>query len=299
MSASSSQRIVAATAATLIWQGVDQDGEPADPGTVTVAVSRADGSVVRAAGTATTGTGSTPRAVALTVAETATLDDLLLTWSVAGTVVATTHAEIVGGVYASVAEIRAIEDSIADLADDTTATIKRARSEVESTIEQVCRQAFVPRFSVLEVPSDRMLRIPNLRAVRWMKTVQAVAGIALYNPFDPFGSIYGPWGTAGERVLVGVEHGLDRPPPDLKRAAIKAIRRQATLNKSGIDARAMSYTGPSGETQRFPTPGLGPWITGIPDVDEVFQRYTMTDVPGVIRVIPTTTSALLYPSGIV
>jgi hypothetical protein len=296
MSSTSSQRIKAATPATLTWQGVDQDGEPADPGTVTVAVSRADGSAVLPAGTATSGTGNDPRAVALTVAQTEQLDDLTVTWSAAGTAVDTTHVEIVGRFYVSVAEVRAIEDSLGDRIDDNPATIKRCRAEVETTIEQVCRQAFVPRFSVLQLPADRVLRIPNLRAVRWTRTVPVVSGVATYNPFDPFGSIYGPWGTDGERVLVGVEHGLDAPPPDLKRAAIMAIRRQVMLNKSGVDPRAISYTGPSGEVQRFPTPGLGPWVTGLPYVDEVLQRYTMPDTPGVIRLVPTTTSTLMYPS---
>jgi hypothetical protein len=40
------QRIVRGAPATIRWQGVDQDGESADPGTVTVGVTRADGSVL-------------------------------------------------------------------------------------------------------------------------------------------------------------------------------------------------------------------------------------------------------------
>lgn len=293
----SSQRIVAATTATLTWQGVDQDGEPADPGTVTVAVTRADGATVLAAGTATSGTGSNPRAVGLTAAQTAQLDVLTATWTVGGVAVGVTTHEVVGDVYATVAEIRSLEDSLADVSANTDNTIKRCRSEVESTIEQVCRQAFVPRFSVLRVGMDLKIRIPNLRTVRWTRTVSS-SGIL--TPADPFGVNFGPWyyPDVAVYVLAGVEHGLDCPPPDLKRAAIKAIRRQVNMSKSAVDARAISYTGPSGETQRFPTPGLGPWITGLPDVDEVLQRYTMPDVPGVIRVGPSVLPLPVVPGGV-
>ena len=84
------EQIVAATAASLTWQPTGSDGEPADPGTVTVGVTRSNGTVVLADGTATSGATSTPRSVDVTAAQTASIDWLTATWKVGATVVATT-----------------------------------------------------------------------------------------------------------------------------------------------------------------------------------------------------------------
>lgn len=280
----SSQRIVAATTATLEWQGIDQYGEPGDPGTVTVSVVRSDGSVVLAAGTATLGSAANPRTVALTPTQTAQLDVLTAIWSSGGVALATTTHEVVGGVYATLAEIRAVEDSLAGTTDFTDVTLRRCRSEVEATIEQVTHQAFVPRFSVVEVPAGRPLRVVNLRSVRWSRIAP---NDDVWVDTDPLWDPFGQFVNADARALVGVEHGLDAPPYDLKRAAMIAVRRQAGLSRSAVSSRALSYTTPQGEVQRFPTPGLGPWITGIPDVDEVIRRYVHADRPRAIRMTPT------------
>lgn len=279
-----SQRIVASTTATIQWQAVDQDGEPSDPGVVTVTVDRSDGTNVVPAGAATTGTGTDVRQRALTLADTSTLDLLTATWrNAGGDVLGVTTHEIVGGVYASLAEIRSGEPTLSDTVRTSDALLKQCRAEVEAMFEQVCRQAFVPRFSVLAIPNDRRLAVANLRVVRW---VHSIASDGSATVVDATLARVGPWGTYGDHVVVGVEHGLDRPPEDIKRAAIAAIRRRA--NRSAVDQRAMSFTTPTGEVQRFPTPGLGPWVTGLPDVDEVLQRYVMPDTGGVIRLTPST-----------
>ena len=141
------QRIVRATAATLTVTLVDQDGEPSDAaGAVTVRVQRADGTDVLAAGTATTnpaGTGT--YSVALTAAQTATLDLFTATWTVSGINVAVTLHEIVGGVYFTVAEARARDASISTSAY-TAEAVRQARAEVEQQCEMITGVAWVPRF---------------------------------------------------------------------------------------------------------------------------------------------------------
>jgi hypothetical protein len=87
---------------------------------------------------------------------------------------------------------------------------------------------------------------------------------------------------------VGVEHGRDYPPDDLKRAAVTAIRHQASQGRSGLDARAMSFQPIDGGNVVLATPGLGPWVTGIPAVDEVLKRYAQDAEVGVIRLVPST-----------
>ena len=80
-------------------------------------------------------------------------------------------------------------------------------------------------------------------------------------------------------VIVGYEYGWDAPPGDLLEKFARTVRLALNASSSPIDGRAMSFTSPTGETQRFPTPGLGPWIYGIPDVDQVIMRHRV-NVPG-------------------
>jgi hypothetical protein len=153
------QRIVAATEATITWQPTDQEGEPADPAAaVTVGVKRADGTALVADGAATTGTGDSPRAFALSRAQTAQLDVLVATWRIGATVVATTHHAIVGRRYVSLAEVRQIDPTLLSTETTKNADMLRARDEVETMFEQRTGRAWVPRFSVVEVRPGRPLR---------------------------------------------------------------------------------------------------------------------------------------------
>jgi hypothetical protein len=267
------QRIVAGAPATLTWQGIDSNGEPADPGTVTVGVVRADGTVLIAPLTATTGSGDDPRAVALTAAQTANLDVLTATWTVSGTVVATTQHEIVGGVYMTTAEIRAAEPTLADEARHPTAALIAARDRTERAWEAECGRAFVPRF---RVATARRGVLPDF-------DIRAIRSVS-----DTDGNTLSYSHTAGSRVLddlftspavVAYEYGWDAPPGDLLEKFARTVRLALNASSSPIDGRAMSFTSPTGETQRFPTPGLGPWIYGIPDVDQVIMRHRV-NVPG-------------------
>ncbi len=269
------QRIVAATPATLTWQGIDSNGEPADPGTVTVGVVRADGTVLKAPLTATTGSGTAPRAVALTAAQTALLDWLTATWTVSGTVVATTVHEIVGGVYMTTAAIRAAEPALADEVKFPTAAVLAARDRTERAFEKECRRAFVPRFYVAAVDARGILPQPDIRMVRFVHN--STGGDLSYTH------------VAGSRFLdgmssastVGFEYGYDAPPSDLLEKFARAVRHSLTASGSGVDSRIMSQTTPMGELQRYAVPGLGPWIYAIPDVDQVIGRHRWNAPVGV------------------
>jgi hypothetical protein len=78
-------------------------------------------------------------------------------------------------------------------------------------------------------------------------------------------------------VRIGYEYGLDRPPEDLKKASVQAIRAQLNTFASGIPDRATSLQPFDGGNIVLATPGLGPWITGIPAVDEALKRYKWRD----------------------
>lgn len=288
----SHQRIVRATAATLSWQGVDQHGDEADPGVVTVEVVRADGSVVVPAGTPTGGAVTAPRTVTLTAAQTADLDLLTCTWKNAGGVtVGSTVVHVVGGVYASLSEIRARDRVLSDPGTDAAETLRRARAEAEHQFEKTMGQAFVPRFDVARLNGSgrATLTLPwaALRRVRWVRvwsgltytslTADEVAGIRDSEAgiaVRPDWSVW-PWGRAN--IEIGYEHGWDAPPPDLQRALIQYVRRGARRHDNPILDQATSFTMVEGGTLSLATPGVGKWTTGIPDVDVVLMAYTVDE----------------------
>src|SRR4051812_23143620 len=112
------QRAVRGAPATLRFSPVNSDGEPSttDPGTVTVGAVRADGTVLVAPGTATTTVG-VDRTSTLPAVDTALLDEITVTWTAGGVTIGTTTVVVVGGVLTTIAEVRAIEDSTADVTD--------------------------------------------------------------------------------------------------------------------------------------------------------------------------------------
>lgn len=272
------QRVIAGAAATLSFQGVDQYGEPADPGTVTVEITRADGTELVASGTATTGSGSSPRTYALTASQTAELDRLTAVWSVSSTAIAQTVIDVVGGVYVSQTQAAAMEPTLGT-SGTSTAVFRTARSEVETMFEDSCRRAFVPRLTVEYLDgsglSSLVLRYPQLRRVRWVLVDGEELDSDLVDaiPADPAGvaKLDGCWPRC--RVTVGYEHGFQTPPADVVHAAVHAIRYQTNTFRAGITDRAISYQPIEGGNVVIATPGLGPWVTGIPAVDEVLKRY--------------------------
>lgn len=281
------QRILRSTAATLSWQPLDPDGEVAtsSPGTVTVGVVSSDGSTVVTAGTATSGTDAEPRTLALTAAQTATLDVLTATWKVGSTTVATTYHDIVGGFYCSTADVRGREPSLADQSRDETTSLVAVRNEIECMIESACGGAsFVPRFSTVsrDVRAAHVVTLPMpwLRAVGWLRiwtdneSYSALpTGDCAAIPTSEAGLVHLPYPVTG-RVELGCEHGMDAPPLDLRRAAITAIRSGQHATRSGVPDRATSMQLPDGGSVTLATPGVGRWHTGIPAVDEVLRRYS-------------------------
>src|SRR5215217_5067951 len=126
------ERVQQLTPATVSQQWYE-DGTATDPGTVTVGITRADGTTLVAAGAATSGTGTSPRTFNLTTTHTALLDRLKLTWTSTTKGTLTSYVEIVGGFLFTLAELSA------DLATSTTtytaAQMADARTYAETQIE--------------------------------------------------------------------------------------------------------------------------------------------------------------------
>lgn len=279
------QRIVRGHAATLRFTNTDGEGAATEPaGTVTVGVTRADGTVLVAAGTATVDEAATGlRTKALTAAQTADLDLLTCTWTDGGDDSAhVTLVEIAGAHYFSVADARAYDDSIT-VAKYSDAKVIAARRAVESECEQICGVAFVPRFRrlTLDGPGEDELQVPDNR-LRELLTA-SIDGVALTDAQlaettvatdrvirRPAGVT---WTQGRSNIVVAYTHGYDRPPLELVEAMLLRLRHYLNRPRSGILDRATSFSpAEGGGTYKLDTPSA--WRTGIPDVDAVYSRYS-------------------------
>lgn len=256
--------------ATLSMQFLDGDGEPAAPlGAVTVRVQRGDGTEILPAGTATVQPGEdvTRRTVALTAAQTATLDLLTATWTEAGGGVFVSYHEIVGGFYFTVADARAADPSLTEQ-KYSAAAIRAARREVEEEFEAICQVAFVPRYwrARIERPnSAQSLSLPTgrVRTLRSLRTYSTATTFYEFTSGDLAAVSLTPWGTLNIDTaallgpsIVEFEHGYDVPPREIRAVAIERLRELLTRPKSGIPANAQSFVNEGGATFRLARPGM-------------------------------------------
>jgi hypothetical protein len=263
------ERVLQATPATISnsWY---EDGVIADPGVVTVTITRGDGTVLVTNG-ATTGTGAAARSYNLTAAaHTDLLDDLTITWVSPSKGTMTSHVEVVGGFLFTITEARS---ELGDPAYDATA-IREAREYAETELESALGYALVPRYARTRTSGQGRgpLRLrPYLRTVRTVTvsdttlTPTDIANLA----FDTTGFLYGQyWEQGVGNITIGYEHGLDAPPPGAKRAALSlAMDYLGASTSGGIDPRAESIVTVDGTVRlragggQFWAPGVNEWVT--------------------------------------
>ena len=289
----SHQRVIAGTPASVSWQQIDGLGEPADPGVVTVTISRADGTVIAAA-TATTGVGTAARTVTLTAAQTATLDRLTATWVAAGVTVATTEIDVVAAPWFANAELRAVEASVASEAAYPAAKVAAARLQVEAFFERCTGRRFSPGYTFQTVPgtgtADLFLPHPDLRRVRSAVLYDDLAGVAVetlaagelaaFQP-SPVGRLT-RWGStwSSRWVRVGWEWGLPAPPPDVRRQAMRLCR-ELLVNepKGAVPDNAVNWSSTElGWSAVLVTPGVRGAHTRLPSVNECIDAWTYNEI---------------------
>lgn len=275
-------RVVQYAPATLTWQPTDQNGElVAATGTPTVTVTRADGTTLVVAAALVAGVVE----ITFTAAQLATLDILAVSWLLDGVVRGTSTINVVGQGAVTPAEVRRLEPTLGDVAKYSNDRVRAALDVIEATIESVCSVAFTPRLSVYRSvrhgPGSYHHLLPHvkLRRVRFAYTTDDAvrtdidAGDLGQIAADSAGIVHGYYWAFGVDVTIGYEHGEDRAPADLRAAIALAVRRRLNVPTAGLDPRAMSYSPPEGGNVILATPGLGPWVTGMPEVDEVLKRY--------------------------
>lgn len=276
------RQILRGAAATLSWQPTGADGEPADPGAaVTIGVTTAAGATVVAAGTATVGATTEPRTYDL--AARADLDLLTATWSVDGDAVATQLVEIVGGYWFTVDDVITRDPNMNGQTYPADRVLA-VRAEVEAELEDLTNAAWVPRYRRAEVAGsgECTLYLPDVY-VRAVRSVRRYTTATAYTTFSSDqvaalaitegGAIEAQWTfDRACRYVVEYEHGAQRPPADLRNAAITLLRYRMNTHRAGVPDRATSMTS-GGVSYSLTTPGLRGAVTGIPDVDVVIERY--------------------------
>ena len=284
------QRIArGAASATLSYQFTDQYGEPsAASGTVTVSVTDSAGSAV-VTGQATTQTGTGPYEYTLS-SNLDTIDRLTATWLVDGSAAASTVIEVVGGVYCSNSELKALEPTLATRSD---AVLRAARTEAENMIEEWCNRAFVHRIEIERRngtgASALPVSWPNIVDVKWGKvwysgnsstslTASELADIAatrgpLLNRQDGW-----LWERGVDNIEVAYIHGLANPPEDIKRVCAALVHRQLTVANRALADNATQYFPAEGGSVMMAQPGMRGSFTGIPWMDEILKRWQWRNV---------------------
>jgi hypothetical protein len=278
-------RILVGAPATLTAAFYDGGEALVDPGTVTVTVTRSDGTAV-VTGAATTGTGATVRTY--TLAAQSRLDHLTAVWtgSVGARTVTTRH-EIVGGFYAELAEIRAL-DAVTSDTKYPTALLETARRQAEDRFEQATGAAWVRRHARDTVSGNGATRLvlphrPPRSLIAATINGTAAGDLTLFRLYDEglierAGGATWPKESAGGggNVVVEYVHGYDAPPADLKQAFLTYVRYLLLDTRSRIPDRATAMTTEFGTIQLASATSRA---TLIPEVDAILADYDRR-IPG-------------------
>lgn len=246
-------------------------------GPVTYSIKRLDGTAV-ASGTATHPGGA--GIYQATVPAQSQLDTLTLDWTgtVGGaSVTARDIVEVVGGFLFGLSEARA-QPPVLDSTRYPTARLASKRISVEQECEEICGQAFVPRFARVALTATGgvgmvlpSVRVRALRAVTVDGVSQSLTGLTV-TPSGVVTGGYWPDRWPLSTIVFEYEHGWEYPPEDLREAAMLRLRSRLGQGDTGVPQRAISFTTGDGGIYRISTPSKQ--RTGIPEIDGVYERYT-------------------------
>jgi hypothetical protein len=280
------------TGPTTLTKAWYEDGVQVDAGTVTVGIVDADDTTVVASGTATSKSGSgSSTTYSYTLPIQTAVKELTITWTRADTDAALTDTvEVVGGHLFNLNDARTFTVSGAQtpLSSSVTypdGTIAEARDRITGMFAQHCGVSFIPRYARLELPGTgtRSLtvqhrRISTVLAATINGTAQTASNIEPVWNDRVLWHKTGVWSAATSsnprNVTVSYEHGYQQVPSDIRRAALLLLLREVV--PSDIPDRALSLTNEFGN-MRLAVPGVD-YPTGIPQVDEILNRYRYPDV---------------------
>lgn len=254
---------------------------PADAsGSVTVAVTREDGSVLTGGTASSVGSGVYTFALG-NASHTSRPDVLTVQWT-------GTWSDGAHRVVDSVDVVRSRMFELAELKNFPTAlnpaptdeALEVARRQVEDAIEDKTRRAWFRRYARDRFNGDgssttaRLSRWPA-RALISVKVDGVVQTITSWT-IDEFGLVNTggvPFAAAaaGQNVDIQYEHGADDPPDDLRRAALQWARHLLAAPSSELTDRANMVQYDWGSFRLNQASVQYP--SGLPEVDATVERY--------------------------
>lgn len=251
-------------------------------GTIGVAITEEDGTVITARSTAgitenIAGSGVYSK----TLTAPATAGDYLIVWDngtgdYADPEYLYVTASSPDGDYFSVSEIR--ERFPAELRDTTKypdEVIEARRGEVEERLERLCDVAFVPRTATSIVSTDggSYLSVPHNKPIAVSEATDDGTAVTVDDALLASGSFYlaAGWGLGVSNLTVTYTHGYSEIPAAVKEAAMLWTRELVV--KGPVTDRATQIPTEAGGTINLATPGLLGSTTGIPAVDEIIAEY--------------------------
>jgi hypothetical protein len=272
--------------ATLSHQFHDADGDPDDPeGTVTVSVTRSDGTAVTTGAVA--GATTAPRTVTVGVAELTVVDQFTAVWSLDGDPVATDVIDVVGGTIGSVTAITTSEASISAESADV---IKRARKAAEDRFLSTQNRSpferlYVQRFDGTGSYCLTGAHFPDLVEVRWAKvwtsatqstslTAGELAAIQTPDILSTFERLDRmAWQCGRQNIEVGYVFGMPFVPQDLRDAFYAAVREEVVKFNRSTPGQSTTFTSVDGVSFGLARPGQRGAIYGIDEIDAVWRQY--------------------------
>lgn len=279
------ERVLRGTPATLTayFYNMETLVDP-DDNDVTVTATRADGTDLFL--TPQAATRVTAGVYAWTLPAQSNLNLFTVRWEGvidAEPVSVTTYAEVVGGQYFTLPELRASDSALSNTDKYTTEKLRQARLAVEAEFEGICHRAFVPRYERELVAGDGTAYLwldhpEPLRVITLSVDGEPWTDVEPRRPSDSLRQLYLPDRTwpNGAEVLIEYEYGMWTAPERIKGAALKRAKYRLVADSSRIDERATVMNVPDFGNFVLSTPGMRGAYTGIPEVDVVLDDYVLS-----------------------
>ena len=278
-----SRQILRASAETLSVTFYSGETATAADGSVTIGIVDATGATVVAGGTSTTAVGSGVYTYAL--AAQSNLKKLTATWS--GTwgsaMTFDTHHEIVGGWYATPAEVRAMDSILGEATTFPLADLIDAIDYSTAIIDDYTGTSWVQRYhrEILNGTNSDVIRVSQMFPVTLLSA--SIDGTALTSQEKTDTALFDDgtmqrksnvwtYTNPGNLVVIEYEAGVVTVAPNDLRWAARTLARYHLLEQvSRIPDRAISVQSEFGQIQ-LAQPGMNR-PTPLPDVNVVLNRH--------------------------
>ena len=256
------------------------DGTATDAdGAVTVTVTDAAGNALATGATATSETATGEYSWVLSPQ--ADLKKLTLDWTgdfSTVTMSVRTYAEVIGQHLFSINEARTFrKDKLADDTKYLTEDIIDIREEITDFFEKYCYVSFVPKYGQVTLDGDnneviylKKAKVSSLLSVTEDDVSLTLSDINVWED-GRLKKESGTWNSGDRNIVVEFEHGYDRPPGMIVRAALVLL--QSFMLGSDVVDRKITLTDDTGVYRLSFPDQQRERPTGIPFVDATLNEF--------------------------